>query len=479
MKVWNRKYRCAAGILALLLLCGCRRVQVPKEELQAAGKPVEGVTEPPKPDETPLQPDAPAEDIKPILEEGLCALLPGAEGSYTLFDCNGQKQGVIPGGGVDLTGVYRTDEIVAGHRMSDGSPVLPQVSLETEWVRDSVGFSVYDRRVELLYRLDFDGRLLFFCQAPAAAEQVTLLPFGRNFLVSIWSGCGTDADPWRQMAPCVLLNENGQVVRDLSAWITTPVRGVLGSELLLLASPDSNLTDAYDLEGNCLGQGLQPLPEVGQSPALGGVLCEYVWQDGWICSAGLQPQQACPDLQTLQLCGDHISGIVYDIDGIPSNGQLLICGEEAAVWGVDRDVLAIQWQGINYHFDAGGWAHQQLQRCSTKLAVSYAWDNGGRAAFRLLFLDSGAILEYNCPAGAKASALLGDGYALFATAQTDLATKQQICRFWVVDASGALRQESDSPLMPCAIGPYLLRREEAGVSLLDLDGKALLSAFAS
>ena len=475
MKRKDRKYCCLAGALALLMLCGCSRVRVPEEELQAAGKPVEGITETPNPDLETEQPIPPETTAKPILEENLCAVLPGADGNYVLYDRNGTVVGVIPGGETDLAGVYSVDDILSGHRLSDGSAVLPNASPEAEWVQDDAGFSVYDRSANLLYRLDSAGRLLFFCSVPADADLVTLLPMGRGFLVSIWAGNGTDAEPWLQIAPCVLLNDRGGVERDLSVWITEPVIGALGGEILLLPGSDGEFADAYDFEGNCLSQGVRPLLTEGQVQALGGVICDRIWKDGWICSAGLQPELAYPDVQSLRVCGEHVSGIAYDIDGISSNGQLLPCGDEAAVWGVGQEKLAIQWQGINYHFEGGGWKHQQLQRCNRDLAVSYAWDNNGRAAFRLLLLDSGSILEYDCPTDAKVSALLGDGYALFATVQTHASTGQRTYRFWVVDASGTLRQESESPLMPCANGPYLLRREEAGVSLLDLDGNVLLS----
>lgn len=473
----KKQHGILAGLLALLLLCGCSRVQVPEEELQAAGKPVEGVAETPRPEPDAGSQSAPVPEA--LLEEGLCALLPGTEGAYDLYDRYGTVQGAIPGNGADLTGVYPVDTILAGYRLSDGSPLLPGVSAEAEWVQDTEGFTVYDPPGQLLYRLDAAGNLLFFCSVPAGTERVSLLPVGRDYLVSLWSGSGTEADPWKLQGPCVLLNDGGKAERDLSGWITAPVLGVLGGETLLLAGAEGVLADAYDLEGNCLAQGLSILPEAGGQPALGGVLCENVWKDGWICSAGLQPQIACPDPQNLQLCGDYVLGSSYDIDGIASNGQWLLCDGEAAVWGVDQGVFALQWQGINYHFDAGTWQHQSLQRCSPELAVSYGWNDDGTAAFRLLFLSSGAVLEYDCPAGAKASALLGQGYALFATAQADGSAASQACRFWVVDAGGVLRYESSRPLMPCGSGPYLLRQEEGGlISLISLEGARLLPAQA-
>ena len=470
MKYRGIKTNLSVLVLAILLLCGCSRVQVPPEELRPAGNPVDGIPADPKPE--PPEPELPSKPAQPILEEGLCALLPGGPGEFVIYNHLGSAVGTLPAGETDLTGVYPADTILQGVRLSDGSPVLPGMPTTAEWLADESGFTVYHAAEGLLYRLDASGAVQFSCRIPSGAEEVSLLPLGRDFLLSVWSGSGSKKDPWRALAPCVVLDARGSVKNDLSPWLTAPVRGVLGKEILLVARPGEQSTDAYRPDGVLLGSGFLPLAAEDASPALGGVVCRAVWKDGWVCSVGLQPQWPCAEPEALQMCGDHISGVAYDIDGVSSNGALLICNGEAAVWAVEDDTLAFQWRGINYHFPAAKGAQEQLQRCGDGLAVSYRWKETGEGVFRLFFLETGMVLEYDCPVGAKASALLGEGYALFAT-MTESETGTQT-RFWVVDDSGALRQESTVPLLPCDSGPYLLRRDTEGMSIVNLDGEVLV-----
>ncbi len=455
--------RTAALLLALLMLCGCSRVQVPEEELQAAGKPIEGLPAGPQ---EPVQPETPPPPPVPLLEDGLCALLPGTEGTCVLYDRWGTKVATIPGG-EELAGVYSADAILAGHRLSDGSPVLPQAGAEAEWLADESGFTVYDRAAGLLYRLAEEGELQFSCAVPPETEQIALLPLGRGFVLSLWRGSGSKTDPWAMTSPCVVLDSMGQVEQDLSEWIAAPVMGILGDALLLLARPGETLVDVYDRSGACLGEGLLPVPDQSLRAPLGGVLCRLVWQEGWLYAADMQKHQPCEDPNKLVAYGEQLSGTTPDIDGIPGNGQLLLCADGAAFWGLRGDTLAIQWQGVNYHFPAGKRRNQKLQLCSREMAVAWAWDDGG-GSLRLLYFATGAVLEYDCPAGTQISALLGQGYALLAAADAD---GKALLR--VVDAQGRLCFTDTRPLLPCAAGPYLLRREGGTCVIVGLDGTPL------
>ncbi len=457
----NRK-RIAALLLALLMLCGCSRVQVPEEELQAAGKPVEGLPADPQEPETPEPPPPP----EPLLEEGLCALLPGEAGTCVLYDRWGKEVATLPGG-EELAGVYTTDAVLEGYRLSDGAPVLPQAGADALWLTDESGFTVYDQAAGQLYRLAEDGTLQFSCSVPPETGLCALLPLGRGFVLSLWRGSGSESDPWESASPCVVLDGTGRVEQDLSEWITAPVIGVLGDERLLLARPDGALTDVYDRTGVCLGEGFLPVPDQSLRAPLGGVRCRLVWRDGWLYTADLQPLQPCEKPEKLVAYGEQLSGTTPDIGGIPGNGELLLCPEGAAFWGLRGETLAIQWQGVNYHFPAGRYRDQQLQLCSREMAVVWAKDASG-GSLRLLYFATGMVLEYNVSADAQISALLGQGYALLAEA--DAAGS---LRLRVVDATGRLCFTDARPLLPCAAGPYLLRREGERCVIVGLDGAPL------
>ena len=447
--------KCGALILALLLLCGCDRARAPEEELQAAGKPVEGLPAAPQTPETPRQ---------PLLAEGLCALLPDASGHCVLYDCWGNGLAVLP---VDETaaGVYAADGILAGYRLSDGSPVLPEAAEDALWQRDAEGFTVLDTAGGMLYRLDLAGTLQFSVEVPPETAWVSLLPLGRGYVCSLWRGSGTAEDPWGMTAPCVVLDRAGAVEADLSSWVSAPVTGILGDACLLLAREDGKRVDVFDRTGVCLGEDVLPVTDQSQPAPLGGVLCRQVWRDGWLYSADLQPLQPCAAPETLVVYGEQISGTEVDIDGVAGNGELLVFADGAAFWGIAEDALAIQWQGINYHFPAGKRQFQRLQLCNQEMAVVWAWDADGSGSLRLLYFATGMVLEYDCPAGAQISAMLGQGYALLA--QADAATGAVLR---VVDADGRLRCTDTRPLLPCAAGPYLLRREGIRCIIVGLDG---------
>ena len=456
--------RAAALLLSLLLLCGCSRVQVPAEELQAAGRPVDGVPAEPQQPEVP-KPQQP--ESKPVLEESLCALLPDGADHCVLYDCWGQPLAVLP---LDATmaGVYRADAILGGYRLSDGSPVLPQTGRDALWLQDTAGFTVYDTAAGMLHRLDAAGMLLFTVAVPQDTAQVSLLPLGRGYVCSLWRGSGTAAEPWEMTAPCVVLDDGGRVTQDLSAWIAAPVTGVLGEDVLLLAGKTAGQADAYGRDGTCLGEGLLPVPDESQPEMLGGRVCRLAWKEGWLYSADLQPLQACAHPEGLVACGEYISGTVADIDGIAGNGELLVFDGGAAFWGVEGNTLAVQWQGINYHFPAGKRQFQRLQLCSKEMAVVWAWDADGSGSFRLLYFATGMVLEYDCPADVQCSALLGQGYALLAQVN-----EAGACRLQVVDADGRLCCTDTRPMLPCAAGPYLLCRDGGESIIVGVDGTPL------
>lgn len=456
--------RMAALLLTLLLLCGCSRVQVPEEELQAAGKPVDGVPAEPQPPEPP-RPEQPMP--QPVLEETLCALLPDGAGNCILYDCWGQPLAALPLG-ESVAGVYPADTILHGYRLSDGSPVLPQMGRDALWLQDAEGFTVYDAAAGMLHRLDAAGTLLFTVDVPLDTAQVSLLPLGRGYVCSLWRGSGTAAEPWEMTGPCVVLDRAGQVTQDLSAWIPAPVTGVLGEDVLLLAGETVGKANAYRRDGTCLGEGLLPVPDESQPEMLGGRVCRLVWKDGWLYSAELQPLQTCDDPEGLISYGEHISGTAAEIDGIAGNGELLVFDDGAAFWGIEGDTLAIQWQGINYHFPAGKRQFQRLQLCSKEMAVAWAWDADGSGSFRLLYFATGMVLEYDCPADVRCSAMLGQGYALLAQVNAAGA-----CRLQVVDADGRLRCTDTRPMLPCAAGRYLLRREGEKSMIVGIDGTPL------
>ena len=449
--------RGGALLLGLLLLCGCSRVQVPEEEMQAAGKPVQGLPAGPQ------QPAAPDPPPVPLLEEGLCALLPDGAEVCALYDRWGKKVAEIPGG-ADLAGVYETKTILAGYRLSDGSPVLPRAGTDALWLQDESGFTVYDKAAGQLHRLDEAGALCFSCPVPQDTARAALLPLGRGFVLSLWRGSGSEADPWEMTVPCVVLDAAGRVEQDLSPWIAAPVVGILGGERLLLAQPGTELTDVYDCAGNCLGEGFWPVPDQSLRASFGGVRCRLMRREGWLYTADLQPLQPCDAAEEPVAYGDQLKGATPDIDGVPGNGDLLLCPDGAAFWGLTEELLAIQWQGVNYHFPAGNCPNQQLRLCNRNMAVAWAWGAGG-GCLRLLYFATGAVLEFDCPVDAQISALLGQGYALLAEA--DAAGKAKLR---VVDAQGRLRVTDTRPLRPCAAGPYLLRRETDGYVIVDLDG---------
>lgn len=462
-------------VLTVLLLCGCQRVSTPQDELLPAGRPVEGVPADPQPNETP---NAPLEDLSPkphVLEDGLCALLPKENGGYVLYNSYGEAVAQIPAENPGLAGVYPCAAIVAGYRLTEGSAVLPNLSADAQWVQDDAGFTVWDRATGLVYRLDDVGKLQFFCNAPADATLVSLLPLGRDFLFSAWWGDGSAEHPWQAAVAGLVLDVEGKTKLDLTSWLHCPVAGVLGGELLLVAADSKSTLAAYTLQGECLEHDLRLLEESDAQPALGGAVCQFVWKDGWIYSAGLQPQTACTDPSSVILCGDYLSGIQYEIDGVLSNGELLLCDGDVAVWGRQQDVLAIQWKGINYCFPAGTRTYQRLQRCGERLAVAYAWDDDGSGCLRLLFLETGSILEYNCPVGSTVSAALGKDCAVFAITQAGADDAVGSTAFGVVDAAGALRYQGTLPVHPCASGAYLLIQTPEGVAIGNLDGTVLIS----
>ena len=466
-----KRQRTAAGWLAMglvLLLCACQRVQVPQEELLPAGRPVEGVPADPKPDSST---EAPPASPPQVLEPDLCALLPGAEGGYDLYDAYGSMVAHIPATEADLAGVYPTSAIVAGYRLTDGSPVLADLSVDARWVRDDAGFTVWDRAAGLIHRLDAQGALQFSCDVPIGAALVSLLPMGRDFLFSAWWGNDAAEGRWQAAVAGVVLDADGRAVQDLSPWLSQPVVGILGEDVLLVGRPGEGRADAYLVGGECLAEDVRLLEEADAQPALGGAVCRFVWKDGWVCSVGLQPQVACDDPDEAVLCGEYVSGVCYDIAGVESNGELLLCGNAGAVWGVAQDVLAFQWQGINYRFPLGSRQYQRLQRCGRRLAVTYAWDANGSGCLRLLDLEHGAVAEYDCPASSTVSAALGEDFAVFVMQEEG---SDAPC-VWVVDADMRLRYQGTMPLRPCAVGDYLLMQTEEGFAIGNLDGTVLIS----
>lgn len=470
-----KRQRKAAGWLAmglaLLLLCSCQRVRVPQEELLPAGRPVEGVPADPKPDSSTEDTEESPVTRPQVLESHLCALLPGADGGYDLYDAYGQPVAHIPAQEADLAGVYPASAIVAGYRLADGSPLLADLSADAVWVQDDAGFTVWDRAAGLVHRLDEQGALQFSCDVPTGAALVSLLPMGRDFLFSAWWGDDTEAGRWQAAVAGLVLDADGRILQDLSHWLSQPVVGILGEDVLLVGRPGETRADAYLIGGECLAEAVRLLREADAPPALGGAVCRFVWKDGWICSSGLQPQVACDDPDGVTLCGEYVSGVRYDIAGVESNGELLLCGNAGAVWGVAQDVLGIQWQGINHRFPLGTRQYQRLQRCGRTLAVAYAWDANGSGCLRLLDLEHGAVAEYDCPASSTVSAALGEDFAVLAMQKAG----EDATGFWVVDADMRLRYQGTMPLRPCAAGDYLLMQTEGGFAIGNLDGTVLIS----
>lgn len=473
----NASLRLAAAALLLALLAGCSTVTAPMEELdpQPASRPVEGVPADPQP----VPPKKAA-----IFPEGAYAVLPGVGNAYTVYDNTGTVTAVFhPASGEKVvSGVYPGTAIVGGLRLSTGKPAVSGVETDAALRCDDTGASTYSPALRRLTRYDLDG-LPVFSAAPAAEDPdaptvAAILPFGSALLVSLWTGDGSAAAPWRQQAPCQIRSRDGITLYDLSTMLSTPVIGVLGGRYLLTARTDSpDLVDVYDLDGTLLEEGVMLLSSGdmgwGLTEVFGGVACDRVWKAGQVLTADLQPELALADAAGVTACGDYLSGVEYSISGISSNGQLCICGEDCAIWGLGNQTLAIQWQGVNYHFAAAKRAQERLQACNAQFALSYAWDADGSGCFRLLFLTSGNILEYNCAASQQIAATLGDGYALMMTADSG---GTENVRYRVVDALGAMRWETaTATVRPCVVGSLLLRQEGGITGITDLDGNWILT----
>lgn len=477
--------RLTALVLGLFLLIGCQAVTAPAEEIgaQQADSPAEGV--PADPQLEAPTPAAPVPQDPALFPKGTCAVLPGPRGGYLIYDRYGKTIGRFQAGNDDgaLSGLYPDTAVVGGVRLSTGK-AADTAPDDAVVLYDSTGASAYSPTLRALTRYDEMG-LPVLSAAPqgedgALPTVAAILPFGNALLVSLWTGDGSATAPWRQQFPCRIFSTDGITLYDLSSLLSAPVIGVLGGRYLLTARSDSpRQADVYDLDGTCLAEGVTPLPEEpldwGLAALRGGLCCEQVWKDGQVLSAELQPALPLKAVDGVTVAGDYLSGVSYNIGGIPSNGQLCRSAAGCAIWGIADGTLAIQWQGIDAQFPASHRGQEKLQGCSGNLGLSYAWDEDGAGQFRLFFFSSGDLLEYDCPAGQPVAAVLGDDYVLMMTASGSDAVGYRY-RYRVVDSRETLRWDTDqAAVRPCSVGSFLLCRQNGTTGITDLDGAWLLT----